>query len=339
MNWRRNFVLGKRRFGLLFPCASIALVWVCLAPVLAAAKKPAARRRTAPQAPPPARWDQATLDRFFEDVPAALGPRPVVADMHPAAGEPSGSVQDSKPSNADSNEDGSAVAWSKTISAEALEDEIKAVQASLGECLKTASKFKSSGFRTARQNFSWLVVLLDVVGRYDGEVRWRDSALALRDGASRAGRNCKAASDGTFKEAKQRAAELVDMLRGQRPDAAEKPAAVGWPELVDRAPLMQRLETALRERLNAWTGSESEFQSHRDETVHEAQAAALLARVIAHADYEFATEDTYQAEAQSLAAAADALIAAAEANDFERAQAAARQATKSCDNCHTNFRS
>ncbi len=315
---------------------------LCGSPAILVAENPPAKRRPAPQAPPPTNWDRATLDLFLPDVSGILGPRPVATrSATDAAGD---GEQRTAPAAPDEDAKSAAIvgdapSWSAAISAEALEDEIKAAHAVLSDNLKTASKFKSGGFRAARQSLSWLAVLLEVVGRFDGEVRWRESALALRDGAARAGRNCKAASDGTFKEAKARAAELADMLRGQRPEAAALAPPVAWPELVDRAPLMQRLELAQRERLAPWTSGEAEFRGRRDEARHEAQVVALLARVIAHADFEFANEESYQTQASALASAAAALIEASKANDFERAQAAARQATKSCDDCHTNFRS
>lgn len=330
--------------GLIVRGLCLAVVAMCCLSAAAQAGKPSAARRAAPLAPPPTRWDQALIDRFLADVPSTLGPRPVAAALSGGASGATGVLVPDGTDQATAAEESSPAsvgktAWTKLISAGVLEDEIKAVHLSLGESLKTASKFKSGGFRTARQELSWLAVLLEVVGRYDGEVRWRGFALALRDGAVRAGRNCKAASDATYKEAKQRGAELADLLRGQRPDTVEEPGNAPWPELADRPPLMQRLETAQRERLAPWTASEEEFRSHRGEVSHEAQVVALLAAVIADAGYEFANESSYQAETQALRTAAEQLGQAAENSNFEQAQAAARQAAKCCDDCHTNFRS
>lgn len=330
-----------KTLGLIVRGLCLAVAAICCLSAVAQAGKPSAARRAAPLAPAPTRWDQALIDRFLADVPSTLGPRPVAAtssgakasDSIPDATDQAAATEESSPDSV------GKTAWSKVISAGVLEDEIKAVHLSLGESLKTASKFKSGGFRTARQDLSWMAVLLEVVGRYDGEVRWHGFALALRDGAVRAGRNCKAASDATFKEAKQRMAELADLLRGQRPDAVETPGGAPWPELAERPPLMQRLETAQRERLAPWTASEEEFRGHRSQVLHEAQVVALLATVICDAGYEFGNESSYQAEAQALRTAAEQLRQAAENSSLEQAQSALRQAAKCCDDCHTSFRS
>lgn len=294
-------------------------------------RRPKARSAYAP----PPRWDRATRERFLPDVPARLGPRPTpVAAAAPRAAE---DIAAPPPNQAPADAAATA-SWSAVISAETLEDEIKAVSARLGDALKSATKFKSGGFQQARVEFTWLAVLLEAVSQFDGQVRWQASAAALRDGAARAGRNCKAASDATYKEAKRRAEELGELLRGQRLDGPQAGAGAAWPEIVDRPPLMQRLETVQREALVPATADAAEFRRRRGEVLQMAQVLALLSRVIEHPDYEYSAEESYQAAASELAQAANDISAAAQADHFERVQQAVRRAGQACDNCHTNFR-
>src|SRR5690606_23492973 len=72
----------------------------------------------------------------------------------------------------DAGSDEGAFAWSKLISPETLEDEVKAHKALVDESVNTPGPFKGGSNRDARVQFSTLAVLFAIIAEYDGRVRW-----------------------------------------------------------------------------------------------------------------------------------------------------------------------
>ncbi len=153
--------------------------------------------------------------------------------------------------------------WSELISAEVLEDEVKSLQMATSQSVTTPGMFTAGGYKSVRRDFSILALLFAVIGEYDGNVRWRQQAPAVRDQLARAAANAKVSSIQAFNEAKQRKLDLNDLVRGGTPNTA-KPAErmARWDRVCDRQPLMQRLTIASDERLAPWTASETEFRKH-----------------------------------------------------------------------------
>src|SRR4029079_507428 len=101
---------------------------------------------------------------------------------------------------------------------------------------------------------------------YDGDVRWKDAAPALRDMFARAGHNCKAGSDQTFQEAVQRKQDLTELIGGPRPKAKETEAKADWSKVADRPPLMQRMNIAHEDRLKKRLANKREVTSQHGGT-------------------------------------------------------------------------
>ncbi|MBX7166993.1 MAG: cytochrome c [Pirellulales bacterium] len=330
------------------PPLLLLLIAGCLAPVWG--QQPATPRkvgRAAKALAPRPKFDAAVRDRFFTDVREHLGPgepgRPVVADQaspvataEPATPEPgtTGAAGENPPAP------GSGAHWAALIARDNLEDEIKAQVALVAEAVKSPSKFKSGNYRQARTSFSLLAMLLGVVAQYDGEVRWRGVAAGLRDQLAHVALNCKVGTDGSYKEAKARSAELAEMVRGDAPagDAAPSMPDGGWAKVSDRAPLMARMEESQRGRLDVWTADAGEFKRQRDKVLHEARLLAVLTAVIQDSSYEFADDEQYLKFAQDLAERVRELVAAVEQDDPAAAQSAVSRANQACDRCHTDFR-
>src|SRR3954452_6895495 len=85
-----------------------------------------------------------------------------------------------------------SASWSRLISSETLEDEIKRQQLLLAQDVKDPAKFRSSGYRLARIRLSWLAALMAVNSGYDGSVRWQREAADLCLKLSGAASACKA---------------------------------------------------------------------------------------------------------------------------------------------------
>lgn len=333
------------------PLLAILIVIACLAlPAdsvveLALAQAPTTRLRTRPRgrftAPPP-KWDASVRDIFFLDARQELGPgEPPSA---PLAGTPSPPmpVPAASAPVAEAPATGSttgAEQWSKLISPATIEDEVKSISQSLSDLTQTAGKFKSGGYQDARVQLSVLAALFGIIADYDADVRWKDEAGGMWESIARAGKNAKAGSDTTYQEARARATELIDLVRGGAVGAGEAKPRDDWSVVADRRPLMTRLEIGQRDRLNPWTSSAQEFERNSPELLHEAELLTALSRIIQAQGYEYGDDDTYQEYARQLEAALTRLTDATRASDHAGAQEAAAAANKSCEQCHADFRS
>jgi hypothetical protein len=219
-----------------------------------------------------------------------------------------------------------------------IETEIKRLSPEVAQAAATPSAFKGGAYEDCRRLFSELALLFAVAADYDGDVRWKDSAPALRDAFARAGRNCKVGTDQTFNESKQRAQDLADLIGGSRPKLPQPANDNQWSQVADRPPLMQRLNIAHEDRLRRWLANEREFQQHQDDVRHEAQLVAAIADVIGREGYDYSEDEEYATHASALREAAMEISSAVELDNFEQAQKAVNRATKSCADCHELYR-
>jgi hypothetical protein len=281
----------------------------------------------------PPKFSKSIEDAFFPDAREKLvGPRPTVAK--------SLALPNAAPANsAGAAPSGSGRGWSRLLSAEAVEDEIKSQQRQLADSVKNPAKFKGGGYQEARGGLSVLAVMFAVAAEYDGSIRWRREAAAARDLFSRAGFNCKAGSDASYNEAKARALDLETLVRG---GPLQLPAAAGdaaWPKVADRPPLMKRLEQAQQQAVAPLVASKAEFERHVDRLAHEAQIIAAMAEVISREGYEFADDETYLEYARAMQRQALQVRDAAMAKNYEQARQAAGELGKACSTCHEGYRS
>lgn len=316
---------------------------VCAQQWLAADSPAAAPKRRAL----PPKWDKHVVDSFFGNPRGTLeGDRPNFGDRSsgPAAGTVAGTPADGNPAagGAATNPDAAAggpKTWSKLISADALQDEIKSYQNPVHDDVKSASEFKATGFKRARDDFSMLAVTLGVIAQYDGDARWKDQAAAARDAFARAGQNCKVATDQSYNEAKSRAEDLAALIRGDTisvPAAAE--AKPQWSKVSNRPQLMHRLEQAQQNRLAPWTANAADFAKHIDGITREAQVIAMLAEVIQQEGYDYTDDTSYKGFAQEMQKHALEVVEAAKTKNYDAARRANAEIGKACSNCHGGFR-
>ncbi len=296
---------------------------------------PAQKRRSAPP-----KWDRRIIDSFFPDARSTLeGPRPDFAKSSTPSGAPVGNVPAGGTSDTPDPAAGGAMAWSKLISAETLQDEIKSYQTPLRDDVKNPSEFKGNRFKRARDEFSMLAVAFGVIGQYDGDVRWKDQAATARDLFAKAGVNCKVNTDQAFNDAKGRADDLAALIRGDTlPAAANAEAKPPWSKVANRPPLMHRLEQAQQNRLAPWTSNAADFGKNLDGIAHEAQVIAVLAEIIQQEGYDYTDDNSYKGYARDMQKQALEIAAAAKAKNFDQARAASGALAKACSNCHGGFR-
>jgi cytochrome c556 len=291
------------------------------------------------QAPPPTKWDSRVTDTFFPDARKALnGERPKWLSPN-AAALSSGKTGGEKPSAAGDDTAVGAFAWSKLVSPESLADEVKSLNTELIDEVKTQQAFLGGANKKSRRTLSMLAVTFGIINEYAGEVKWKAQAIAARDLFSRAGFNCKAATEQTFREAKQRSDDLSGLLRGESIKATSSAETSNeWSKIADRAQLMSRLELAQRDRIAPWTANSGEFKKNAAALRHEAEIVAALAEVVSRPGYDYADDEKYRGYAKSLQQSALELRTAIQNENYESAHTAAGTLSKACANCHGDFR-
>jgi cytochrome c556 len=292
-------------------------------------------------AAPPTHWDTRVTDTFFPDAYAALvGPRPddltaVMTGSAKKAAQTAGTTPGNR--SLGTATDG-AIPWSKLISADALQDEIKSLQPQLAEETKTQQTFLGGAYKKSRRTLSLLAAAFAIICEYDGDIRWKAQAPAVRNLFARSAYNCKASTDQTYRDVKQRSDDLATLLRGETLEAPAAESTNDWGKVADLLPLMARLELAQRDRIAPWTASSAEMKKNAAALDHEAEIVAALAKVISRPGMEYADDEKFRGFAKSLQTSALELRAAAENQNYDTARAAAGTLSKACANCHNDYR-
>ena len=325
-----------RRFGLLIVGA---LVSACCVVLIAQAQN-SSRRKAPPKRATPPKWSDDVRGVFFKDAREKLvGQRPDFLMRRATAGRsanPDGSATGEAPAGGATT--GDRFDWSRLIWAETIEDEIKAQKNLVSANVTTPTKFKGGDYRRCRTSFSVLAAMFGLAAEFDEEIRWKKEASGLRDQFSRAGGNCKVGTDQSYAEAKQRRDDLEELVRGGRFDTPKPREDWKWHEVADRPPLMKRLEVAQKERLLPWSANQGEFKRNLDGVWHEAQIVAAIAEIIQREEYEYWDDDSYLDYAKQVGKAAQEITKAVERNDYQSVRKAVGEMTKSCSECHEDYR-
>lgn len=285
----------------------------------------------------PPKFPASVSEVFFPDARERLvGSRPEFSAAAKVAGGPA-----MAPGQGDAEAaSGESFAWSRLISATALEDEIKAQKLLVDQSVTTPGAFKGGGYRDARIQFSTLAAMFHIAGQFDTDVRWKSDAPALRELYARVGFNCKVGTDQTYNESVLRKQDLGDLVRGDRVQAAEGGEVdVTWDVVCNRPPLMSRMEQAFDKKINPFLANKSEFSAHAEEILHEAQVLAAISEAIQHEGFEFWDDEDYLEYARRMRDAALEIVNGVKQNNYEQARAAAGEVSKSCTECHESYRS
>ncbi len=285
---------------------------------------------------PPPKFDAAAVeDLFFKDARQQLIGAPPTpggqiatstvpgTTMAPGGGTPAAAA----------SSDGNA--WSTLISSETLESEIKAQPTEIDKAMKSPTQQKS-----ARMVISYLAALYGVIMKYDKDVRWKSDSQAMRDNFAKAGNNLKAWTDTQKKQVAKVQTDLRDLIQGNPPQLSTAfDAEAPWVDLVDRTPVMHRLEIGISaERLGGWTKDADAVKKNKDAVIREAEVMAMLARLIQDTSYDSTDDAEYLKPAKSLEENALAIVKAAQNGDGAAAGSAVGQMQKACDTCHGGFR-
>jgi len=309
----------------------LLVVATALAAVAAGSGSPPRRAR-----PPAANWDNATTRTFFDDAFSELeGQRPdfstvAIRPVVTAPGE-TGQASDSQPA-------GDGFKWSGLVSGDTLTDEIKEMKDRVAPTVATPSTFKGGGYNDAQKAFSMLALSFGLIAAHDEDIRWQKDAATARDLFARAGFNCKVGTDQSFKESKLRVDDLEGMLQGNPPQGKpDREEDFRWSQVAGRPPLMARLEAA-EKAIGAATASAGDFTKQLDVVFHEAEIVAAIGQVIHQPDFEYHDDESYLGYASSMRDSAVGLREACLKKDYDAAQTAAAGISKSCNDCHGDYR-
>ncbi|HEY2883237.1 MAG TPA: cytochrome c [Pirellulales bacterium] len=290
------------------------------------------------RAAPPTQWESRVTDTFFGDARTALsGERPAGLSLTASSKKAGGTGSGAATGEAGGDKAGGGD-WSKQISADTLQDEVKTLAPSLAEAVKNQQGW-SAGAKKARLTLSELAALFAIMNEYDGDVKWKAQAAAARDLFAKAGYNCKAATDQTFRGAKTCSDDLQNLLRGETiPAPANVDPKTDWSKVSNLAPLMTRLELAQRDRISAAMANAGDFKKNAAQLAHESELITAFAEVISRPGMENAEDEKFRGYAQALQKSAAEVRQAVSAGNYDAARTAAGTMSKACANCHGDFR-
>ncbi len=281
-----------------------------------------------PRARPPEFTDEDRAPFFENAFDALVGERPA-----PSKRSASEAIAAKPASDAPAT-----VAWADLISADALETEIKRQASALAKATRSASAYKAGGYRGAADSLGMLATLFAVTAEHGGQPRWRDTAAELRTYLAAAYEAADDNTDKAHQAAATAAGDLTDLVRGGRPNVPPPTDAVDWSGLASRSALMRRMESAEQERLGQWVASERSLRRNAEDSRHEAEVLAALAEAILRPEADDFDDPDYQAFARQLREASVDLAAAADSEDHAAATRAMTAVSRSCVDCHADYR-
>jgi hypothetical protein len=229
-------------------------------------------------------------------------------------------------------------AWSRIISAEVIEDEIKRIKLEVDQNVTTPGKFAGRGYKSARRHFSVLAMLFAIIAEYDGDVRWKEDSLLARDLFARTAANAKVGTIQVFNESKQRKDQLQELISGSRLPGNPGELPTDWSRVCNRPPLMQRLEIAQQQKLMPGTASKAVFSTNLDQLLHEAEVMAAIAEVLTREGMEDGDDETYAEFCHRMRDGARKIVEAIRSDNHEQARQAVGDIGKSCSECHEGYR-
>jgi heme oxygenase len=278
-------------------------------------------------------WDAVYFEDLFTQ--ALVGERPATLGQ---ARAPLASPSAASHANSDPGDQNISGAWSQLVSSQAIEDEIKKTHLELDSLVTTPQKFKTDN-ALIRRDLSLLSTMFAIVAEYDDTVRWKDEAETARDAFAQAAANAQTSSPEAFASASARRDMLAEMIRGEKlsQGTGATSAQMDWTHWADRVVLMNRLNTSFESRLKPWTSNPTEFSSHVDDILHEANIAAAIGHALVQDGLDDADDDNYRQFAAQMSQAARDIQAAVQENNYDAASSGVNRLGQACSNCHETY--
>ena len=294
------------------------------------------------RARPPKFDDSSYRGVFYDRVDEALqGDRPRVSALsnlqNARAVASSGGGAPSSSASAGST-DGGGNKWAKLAKPVHLEDEVKRLKLRFDETVTTPGRFRSGDFQQARTELAMLATVFAVISEYQGDIRFKEDAAIARDLMSRSVQGVSSGSDDAFDQAKQRKADLQDIVTGTGLNRASPTEPNDWSYITTRTALMEYLEVTVDDPLNANTNDAESIEDAMDDLQRAAAMVAVVGQVLTEEGMDGADDPDYNALSLEMTKAALDLRFALDQNDAEAARLAVGAIGQSCDNCHGEYR-
>ncbi|MCH7729613.1 MAG: hypothetical protein IH991_24510, partial [Planctomycetes bacterium] len=170
--------------------------------------------------------------------------------------------------------------WSKIITRETIEDEVKRLKILIDKDVTTLEQFARGGYKKARRHFSELAALFAIIEQNDVMTRWMREAPDLKNRFARSARACKVGSRQAFTEASRRKEDLKTIVGGGKLQLADKIEKRPWGEILDRSPLMQRMNSLFQEELKVHVADKKTFAANRDRIKHNAELISAISTIL-----------------------------------------------------------
>ena len=287
-----------------------------------------------PERTKPPKWDIFPAHIFFKDAFAEglVGSRPSSLGQ-PIARKATTNGSTSPPSKPAEQE----FKWSSLVSAQSLEDEIKALQIQIQTTVTTPSKFRGGGYQDARRIFTELATLFAVIHEYDGDVRWKQHAATARELFTRAAANTEPTSIQAFNEATRRKEDLEELVRGGTLGQDNASLENSWSR-INRAALMQCFTQCYDEGLAIWAANDSDFKINAANIRREAELLMMFSVVLTQGGMEDGDDQDYSDYSMQLKQAVRKVLDALNAGDTEACRQAISTVGQSCTACHDDYR-
>ncbi len=280
-------------------------------------------------------WNNIFFENLFEQ--GLEGPRPTTMGQTQKNGLANADGSSLPTTDSGSNENSGGFAWSSFIPGDVIENEVKKLQLQLEKDVTTPVRFKSN-YAKARQSYSMLSMLFGLIRVYDAEVRWKKYAPEAQVTFKRTADNAKVGTQQSYQSAKRRKDELTDLVRGGTFTGSDKaPETLEWPNVVDRSPLMNRLQTG-QDTVKPALANNTEFKKNIDMIRHEAAMFAVIGQILLQEDMDEYDEDEYSEYSNGMSDAAKALVEACKTENYDAASTAFNLIEQSCSNCHDFYR-
>jgi hypothetical protein len=227
--------------------------------------------------------------------------------------------------------------WEHELPADVIEDEIKSSQRPLTDLLASPARFKDGGFRDVERSLHTLTVLFAIITEYDGDVRWKDDAANAVAAFGSAAALCQEPTDAAYAAARQASEDLVQLIQGESLPADNK-SGFQLAEIAKLTPLMQRMDEAVKTRIEPNLSSSDVLQRESSTIHHEATLIAALSKWIQREQYGFVEDDTFKSHATVLTRYSLELSQAAQSGNYDSASVALGRIRQACDACHADYR-
>jgi len=237
-------------------------------------------------------------------------------------------------------DDADRIVWSKLISAELLQEEVKVLRSSVNGKLTSLGTYNRS-YREIPVDATSLALLAHIASQHADDIGWKDQAGTIRVLARlmvEITKSARARGRKSFVETREAFQTICQVLDGE--EVSRLPAVdeeADFSSFAAITHLMKRNDHSLR-WVRASIRNPDELKANSERAQRDFTLLALTGAVIPHANYGYDGDEEFSAYAQDLTDQAKAAAVAARNGDFDELKRQHAGLQKTCTQCHSVFR-